>query len=331
MADKTPSQTQGILHYIPPISAFVPSRPSPSASLNPLQTQEPSNVLLWVGGLSDTYRSVSYPYKLASLLPPTWELAQACLSSSGHGWGHGSLGQDVAELAKIVDYFRNLKGGKGKVVLMGHSTGCQDGLHYVSSPVLEGTTRPAIDGLILQAPVSDREALVQETSKEVYGAANEMAARWIKRGKGEDILPFSVTPGVFGRVPISARRWLSLASPGPDHAGEDDYYSSDLPIERLRQSFGKVPKGTPLLILYGEKDEYVPQSVDRQALVRKWMGVVREAGSVVDVDSARLVRGASHNLNGQDEGVVEELCARVVEYLGRVERGGFETESASKI
>ncbi|KAJ9629698.1 hypothetical protein H2203_002079 [Taxawa tesnikishii (nom. ined.)] len=305
----------GVLHHIPPITAFEPT--------SRLQRSLNVNTLIWIGGLFDTYLNVSYPYTLAQQLPPNWSLVQILLSSSAHGWGTGSLNFDVAELGRAVAYFKVRRPG-GKVVLMGHSTGCQDGLHYAVSPVKEGLNRPQIEGLILQAPVSDREAIVKDLSAEIYDATNGMAARWISQGKGEDCLPLSATKRVFGSCPVSARRWISLASPGPDHAGEDDLFSSDLSLERLRSTFGKMPPHTPLLLLYGGSDEYVPSHVDREALIRKWVAVVKEGNGNVDETSAKLLEGATHNLNKDPENVVQELCSRVIAFLRRLDEGDFE-------
>ena len=193
---------------------------------------------------------------------------------------------------------------------MGHSTGCQDSVHYVSSKDQHGK-RERIDGIILQAPVSDREAIVHETSKEQYDQANKLAQEWIETGRGEDCLPRAVVLSALGSTPVTARRWLSLAS--PDKRGEDDYFSSDLPDERLQSTFGKV--SVPLLILMGEKDEYVPPHVDRKAMVGRWVKVLKENNAPVDSKSEELLGGASHNLNSSPEDVVDELCKRVIGFL----------------
>ena len=188
---------------------------------------------------------------------------------------------------------------------MGHSTGCQDCLHYFASEDKRGD-RAKVDGVILQAPVSDREAMVKDMDKKEYDDACKMAEAWIKEGKGEHILPLNVTADMFGRNPLSARRWVALACQG----GEDDYFSSDLPDSRLQSTFGKVDK--PLLILFGEEDEYVPDHVDRKALVNKWIPFVK---GKVDEQSKELLVGASHNLNGDDEEVADELIKRVGKFL----------------
>ncbi|KAF1345945.1 hypothetical protein BDV97DRAFT_359429 [Delphinella strobiligena] len=296
-----PSATSGNLHHIPPINAFEPT---------PVH-ESPSNLLIWIGGLTDTYHSVQYPYTLSKRLPNDWSLAQVNLSSAGSGWGTSSLGRDVDELSKIVAYFGEHR--KGKIVIMGHSTGCQDCIHYLSSKDEQGT-RAKVDGAILQAPVSDAEAIKQEVPKEQYEKANKLAKEWIDTGRGEDVLPQAHVSGIFGSCAITARRWLSLAS--PDGNGEDDYFSSYLSDEKLQSTFGRVK--VPILVLMGEKDEYVPLHVDRKAMVGRWVKIMRENNSPVDGKSEELLGGASHNLNGNSEEVVDELINRVTTFLKTV-------------
>ncbi|KAI4726865.1 DUF1749-domain-containing protein [Aureobasidium sp. EXF-10728] len=299
MIPQSPSATTGTLHHVAPVSAFEVEPVSASCSSTP-------NLLLWIGGLTDTYHSVSYVYTLASALPSSWSLAQVNLSSAGSGWGISSLSQDVNEISSLVSHFRNQ--GKKNIVLMGHSTGCQDCLHYFASEDKRGD-RAVVDGVILQAPVSDREAIAMDMDTAALDAANEMAKSWCKEGKGEHILPLPITSSNFGRNPVTARRWVALACKG----GEDDYFSSDLGDHTLKGTFGKVDK--PLLILYGEEDEYVPASVDRKALVNRWIPFV---SGKVDEQSKELLGRASHNLNGDDQEVVDELIKRVGKFLNTI-------------
>lgn len=298
MAHLTPSSTSGILQHVPPVSAF--------EIRNDPTTTQPENLLLWIGGLTDTYHSVSYPYTLAASLPPSWSLAQANLSSAGSGWGTSSLSQDVSEISALVSHFRPSRGGK--IVLMGHSTGCQDCMHYTTSTDTRGDRAP-VDAVILQAPVSDREAMIKDMQPDAFASACDVAEQWCGAGKAEHVLPLDVTAPVFGQCPVTARRWVSLACRG----GEDDYFSSDLEDQTLRNTFGKVK--VPMLVLYGEKDEFVPEGVDKRGLVSRWMRVVEESGGVVDAQSKELLGGASHNLNGDDEEVVQELVKRVKGFL----------------
>ena len=164
-------------------------------------------------------------------------------------------------------------------------------MHYFASEDKRGD-RAAVDGVILQASVSDREAIAMDMPSSSLEEVNSTAQTWCQTGKGEYILPLSLTSSNFGRNPVTARRWVSLACKG----GEDDYFSSDLDDRQLKDTFGKVD--VPLLILYGEEDEYVPSYVDRKALVNKWIPFVKGR---VDEKSRDLLKGASHNFNGDDQ------------------------------
>src|SRR5689334_19664794 len=91
--------------------------------LNPFN--DAPNTILWVGGLGDGLLTVPYPSEIAKSLPSNWVIAEVLLGSSYRGWGTSSLARDARELAECVSYFKQLRPGK-KIVVMGHSTGCQD-------------------------------------------------------------------------------------------------------------------------------------------------------------------------------------------------------------
>lgn len=240
------------------------------------------------------------------------------LSSSYRQFGIASLGQDVAEIAQLVEYLHNIH-PEGKVVLFGHSTGSQQVMHYAIQP----GSRPTIYGSIFQASVSDREALTSLLSSDDYDSTCAIAQSYISEGRGEDILPFKVTNTFFQTAPVSARRWLSLASPGPNHEGEDDYFSSDFDHERLSKTFGNLGKtGQRISFLYGGSDQYVPSTIDKSKLVEKWHEHIRRGGGIIDKGSG-IVRGASHTLKEGGE-PLGNLIGRVIGFLHRL---GKEDES----
>lgn len=212
---------------------------------------------------------------------------------------------------------------------MGHSTGCQDVMHYLLSSGCDA--RPKIDGAIMQASVSDREGILMLLSQEAYDSGVKVAQAYVEAGRGEDILPGSVT-GMFPRTPISARRWLSLTSPGPEHNGEDDYFSSDFTDERLKGTFGKIgATGVPICFAFSGADEHVPGFVDKEGLVAKWERIIREGGGVVD-EASGVVGGATHNLaksvgERTSEENVQDLLTRVVGFAQRVETGKLKLQT----
>jgi alpha-beta hydrolase superfamily lysophospholipase len=204
-------------------------------------------------------------------------------------------------------------GDKAKLVLMGHSTGCQDAMEYVTGPGHE--SRLPIDGVILQAPVSDRETLCSSLG-ESYEEIVKKAQSLMDNNRGENVLPLSLGRTVFGRTPISAYRWLSLLSPNKD--GDDDYFSSDLSDEKLRQTFGRFNKQTPLLILCSGADEYVPSHIDVSDLIKRWTLMVESGGGIVDVENSGIVEGAHHNLERDHESVLSDLFNRVNRFLDKI-------------
>ena len=183
----------------------------------------------------------------------------------------------------------------------------------------EGDNRPRLAGAIMQGSVSDREAMMMSISLDDYENSCRTAQQYVADGCAGHVLPIHITQKTFGSAPVTAERFLSLASPGTERLGTDDFSSSDLSEERLEGTFGKIGQtGVRVMWLFGERDQYVPDHVDKQELVGKWEEWVRKGGGVVDGVSG-VLPGASHTL---EEGgfLVEELVKRVGGLLGRVQR-----------
>lgn len=177
-------------------------------------------------------------------------------------------------------------------------------------------SRAPVDGGLIQAPASDREAILLDPK----GAASyekdcKAAQAMVDAGNGDQILPVKAFP-----CPVTAKRWLSLAS--PNHDGDDDYFSSDLTDEKLMRNFGALPAKSPLCILYSGADEYVPPSIDKEALVKRWIGIIKRGEGIVDEANSGVMEGASHNLEKDSEDVVQRLVKRVLGFLN-----GLSTQS----
>ncbi|TAQ84251.1 hypothetical protein B7494_g7420 [Chlorociboria aeruginascens] len=198
----------------------------------------------------------------------------------------------------------------GKIVLLGHSTGCQDVMEYLTGPGHEA--RPNIDGGIIQAPASDRHALTLAMDAEILKNSCAVAQAMVDNGNGEEILPSKASNNLFS-APICARRWLSLAS--PNHDGDDDYFSSDLTDEQLMGSFGTLPKGSPLCVLISGSDEYFLGEVNKEVLLKRWTEIARKGEGNLDEKNSGVLVGASHNLNGNSEEVVDRLVKKVVGFV----------------
>lgn len=100
--------------------------PSPHSSAYEIGPSEASNAILFIGGLSDGPHTVLYTKAIAKHLEKIgqdWSVFEIRMRSSFSGYGYSSLKNDVEDISALVKYLRGI--GKKKVVLMGHSTGCQ--------------------------------------------------------------------------------------------------------------------------------------------------------------------------------------------------------------
>jgi len=190
---------------------------------------------------------------------------------------------------------------------MGHSTGCQDVMEYLTGPGREN--RSTIEGGIIQAPASDREAIVMEMDPDHYLRAIAVATKMTEDGGANEIVP-SVELNGFFPCPVSAKRWLSLAS--PYHDGDDDYFSSDLKDEQLMRSFGALPAGIPICVLFSGEDEYMPKSIDKEAQLERWIAIAKKGEGSVDEVNSGVIDGATHNLSKDPDMVVNSLVKKVL-------------------
>ncbi|KAK6534500.1 hypothetical protein TWF281_005819 [Arthrobotrys megalospora] len=314
-----PTSYPGILHhYTKELTAFEFDSPA-------LRSRDGKpNTLLFIGGLGDNLLTVPY---VGDLVKTGWSVVQVVISSSASGWGTGTLTRDAKELALCISYFK-IQLSRPKVVLLGHSTGCQDILYYLCRLEVSQQADGQLDGAILQAPVSDREALAVIMGKDSYDRSWKHAQRLIKSGRGGDIMPAQITQGVF-EAPCTADRWYSLTSPNFD--GEDDFFSSDIPEENIDGTFGGVtPAGTPLLVVYSGEDEFVPPWVDKEALVGRWVRSCVKKGVNLDVRESGVIVGATHNFAGCKGGVLEDFLGRVGRFLKGVAAEGEKKDAGGR-
>lgn len=321
-------------------------------------THQP-HTILFVGGLGDGLGTSSYTADIVRALASTrWSLFAVNLSSAHTQWGLGHLDRDTEEAAQWIRYIREYKaakyggGGSGKIVVMGHSTGSQCVLSYVSQPnpitaaapfdpQLEHAVRPAVDGAVMQAPVSDREAIMlireegfagqpAEEIRATLDEAQRFAEVAVKEPAGsiDTIIPLHLTAPVYGTVPVSCRRFLSLLSPdSPQRPGPDDMFSSDLGEDALGKTFGMISERgvlkTKLMVLMSGSDASVPSWVDKEAVLSRWQKIADGAsspGQVWDGVHSGIIPGGSHALSDANQKEARRwLAERLVKYLSYVE------------
>ncbi|XP_052162403.1 UPF0613 protein PB24D3.06c [Oryza glaberrima] len=273
-------QVQGALFKYGPKSAQVA-----------FKTGDFNHQVIFIGGLTDGFLATDYlePLSLA-LEVEKWSLVQPLLSSSYTGYGISSLEQDALELDQLISYLINKENSDG-VILLGHSTGCQDIVHYMRTNF---ACSKAVSGVILQAPVSDREyrATLPETAEMI-----DLAAKMLSEGRGMDLMPREANPD----APITAYRYHSLCA----YMGDDDMFSSDLSEDQLRQRLGHMST-TQCQVIFSMGDEYVPEYVDKEALVDR---LCRALGNAEKVE----IEWGNHALSNR----VQEAVRAIVDFVKR--------------
>ncbi|KAI0115978.1 dolichol-phosphate mannosyltransferase [Nemania sp. FL0031] len=278
--------------------------PSPTSHACAYEIGPPNakNSLVFTGGLGDGPHTVPYPRAIAKRLAEnpglSYSVFEFRLKSSFSGFGFVRLVDDVADIAALVKYLRSI--GKERIVLMGHSTGCQDCMEYTSPT----HAAPAVDGYILQAPVCDVDAIVLEMGQGPLDESTQFAKQLIDAGKSHERMPLSHLPDFMQDSPISAWRWYALASAD----GEDNYFSPNLPDKLAASYWKRIDK--PLLILHSGSDEFVPKSVDTQALINHWRELCKPG---VTSELSGVIPGAGHRV--EEPEAEEWLCDTVVKFL----------------
>ncbi|KAF8063709.1 SPAPB24D3.06c [Scenedesmus sp. PABB004] len=292
---------QGTLFKYGPGAAHVAFKSQPPAhGVAPA----PARAVVLLGGLTDGLLFAPYaPHLERAAARLGWTLVQAQLSSSCAGWGLASLDADADELRLLSDCLRT-RHGVAAWVLVGHSTGCQDAVRYVQR---HRAHDDALAGVVLQAPVSDREYLGMTPGwAELEAPARAMVAA----GRGDEVL---CRARDWDGAAVSAARFLSLWARG----GDDDCFSTDLTLEELRRILGPL-RGLPCAIIQSGEDETVPPALRESgaaaALGRRMaeaiaLGPPGAGPAEPGMPAARLfvVEGAGHACAGHEADVVAHI------------------------
>lgn len=282
-------------------------------------------VILFIGGMGDGIGSVAYVNQLAAKLEKQdWGFVEIQLTSSLDNWGTGSLARDGNEVAEALKYLRE-KAKKTHVVLMGHSTGCQDSIYYTTqnydgSRYPDIANRPKVDGIILQAGVSDREAYVHESGeslwKEALAFGKELLAKdreINRRRKLENpntVELFSFIPtkytDPFFPTHVDSYRWVSLI----DIGGDDDYFSSDLKDSDFAKTFGQLK--VPILVLLSGADEFFPDFVDIPKHIKRFESAT---SSELWSPYSHIIPNASHSLSKAPQEAFDDLTSTVSKFV----------------
>ncbi|ORZ08399.1 hypothetical protein BCR42DRAFT_382708 [Absidia repens] len=250
-----------------------------------------NKALIFLEGLTDGYNGVPYLSALNDAVTKLdYSLIQMQTTSFYNGYGASSLANDAKELDYLIGYLRQHR-NKTHIVVMGHSTGCQDCYWHNKY----GRHRQHVAGYILQAPVSDRQYYAAECPE--YADHLQLASTMREQGRGAEWMPRSVSD-----VPVTADRFYSLVARG----GDDDVFSTDLTDEELNLIYKDVNQ--PMMAVNGQEDEYYRSSVDRMVFLERLQKVCPAIRNI------HVVAGADHKVNNpQAQIALVELVSSFLE------------------
>ncbi|KAK4057145.1 hypothetical protein OIO90_001640 [Microbotryomycetes sp. JL221] len=226
-----------------------------------------SNVIVVIPGLNGSYPPVPYTEALSQHLQNKldWTIVElGGLSSAGPGYGAVTVFQDAKEIGLCVRFLRQVR-HKTKIVLMGHSTGCQDAVAYCHLNAQEPNAAPPVEGIILQAPVSDREFIINTAPISIVPLLITQYPG-LRPHPGQTYSDFvdRRLSNLFGtKLGITYTRWNSLVSKAESDKitwANEDYFSSDMTTKRWSNVFEPMRQNNTrtLIVLSGKDESYGP-------------------------------------------------------------------------
>ncbi len=157
------------------------------------------------------------------------------------GAAHEVFTECIDDIEGAIRFAR--RQGAKKILLAGHSTGCQKSIFWAAKKKGKG-----VRGIILLAPISDYAAAVHLQGKRKVAAAVSAAHALLGRRKKHSLLPENVW-----HETLDAQRFVSLYS-GTGTEEIFTYWNSVVNPRTLRSV------RVPLLVLLAENDEYSDRS-----------------------------------------------------------------------
>lgn len=174
--------------------------------------------------------------------------------------------------------------GVKEVYLVGHSTGCQKSIFYLSRT----KNKQNVSGVVLLCPLSDYAAVSLAADKTQYQKVLAYSRKEVEENRPNTLLTEEYWPSEL----IDAQRFLSL-------------YTAESSEEIFTYCQDKEPKAyqsakVPVLVVLAEKDEYGDRSTEK---LKTWFDSNNSSSKYKSV----VVQEALHNLKGYEDVVCKEI------------------------
>ena len=178
--------------------------------------------------------------------------------------------------------------GVEEVYLVGHSTGCQKSIFYLSKT----KNKQKVSGVVLLCPLSDYAAVPLASDGTQYAKALAFSNKEVGENRPNTLLPEEYWPSEL----IDAQRFISLYT--PESSEEIFTYSHD----KEPKDFQSVE--VPTLVVLAEKDEYADRPPEK---LRAWF----DRSNISSKYKSVVIKDALHNLKG----VEDEVCTEIKDWI----------------
>jgi pimeloyl-ACP methyl ester carboxylesterase len=196
------------------------------------------------------------------------------------GAAHEIFTDCADDIQGAVDFCRSR--GFKKIILVGHSTGCQKSVYYLARAKGRQVAK-----VVLLCPVSDY-AEPAANNAAALKKATPVACRLVRQGRGHELLPTDVWPHL-----DDAQRFLSLYTPD----SKEEIFSYFTPSRRSA-TLQKV--AVPQLVVFAEHDEYFDRPIG--SVIDWFKGAL--AGKQYTV---KVIKNAKHNFSGREQAVLHSI------------------------
>ncbi len=196
------------------------------------------------------------------------------------GVAHETFTDCVDDIQGVVNLLK--RRGVNNIYLVGHSTGCQKSIYYLSRP----GKQKLIKGVVLLCPLSDYAYTKKFEDPAKLKRAVEYAERLIKEDKSHELMPTDIWPEL-----LDAQRFLSLNTQN----SIEEIFTYSQPSKRPI-TLQKVK--TPILMVLAGKDEFADRPARK---IESWF----KANSKSQTLTTAIVSGSLHGLMGHENKVAE--------------------------
>lgn len=188
------------------------------------------------------------------------------------GAAHEVFTECTDDIEGAVQYAKSQ--GATNIVLVGHSTGSQKSVYYLS----KRNNQKKVKTVVLLSPLSDFAGVISQLSVEDYKNLLKISEALVMQGTPHQLLPTSIWPQL-----ADAQRFLSLATP----MSEEEIFSYYDPSKK--SIFSSI--SIPTLVVFGQEDEYRDRPISR---IVKWFDTHQKSDKYHSV----IIKNGNHGFDG---------------------------------